>query len=101
MKHIGLEGDDYVHAILQQDQLFDIVIVDGRRRIACCKNAIQRLSETGVLILDDAEREHYQPAIDYLIQQGFKHIPFSGIAIGAIHRKVTALFYKENNCLGI
>ncbi|MNK91784.1 hypothetical protein D3C87_1118990 [compost metagenome] len=101
IKHIGLEGDDYVHAILQKDQLFDIIIVDGRKRIACCKNAIQRLSETGVLILDDAEREHYQPVMDYLIQQGFKHIPFSGIAIGAIHRKVTALFYKENNCLGI
>ncbi|AIM39210.1 class I SAM-dependent methyltransferase [Sphingobacterium sp. SG20118] len=101
MRNISLEHDDYVNAILQEDQRYDMVIVDGRKRVACCKNAIERLNEGGVLVLDDSERTHYQPAIDYLVQQGFKHIPFSGIAIGAIHRKVTSLFYKENNCLGI
>lgn len=101
IKNISLENDDYINAIKQEDQLFDIVIVDGRKRVACCKSAIEKLSTGGVLILDDSERAHYQPAIDFLLQQGFKHIPFSGIAIGAIHRKATSLFYKENNCLGI
>lgn len=101
IKNIDLESEDYVNAILKEDQYFDIVIVDGRKRVACCKSAVQKLSPTGVLILDDAERTQYQPAIEYLLKQGFKQLPFSGIAIGAIHRKVTALFYKENNCLGI
>lgn len=101
IKNIDLDSDDYVNAIKLEDQRFDVVIVDGRKRVACCKSAIERLSETGVLILDDSERTQYQPAVDFMLQQGFKHIPFSGIAIGAIHRKVTSLFYKENNCLGI
>ena len=101
IKNISLDNDEYINAILQENQLFDIVIVDARKRVSCCKNAIHKLSESGIILLDDSERSDYQPAIEFLIAQGFKHIPFSGIAIGAIHRKSTSLFYKENNCLGI
>jgi len=97
----SLHSERYCESILEQADRFDIIIVDGRNRVKCCKLAIERLSDSGIIILDDAEREAYQEIFSFFAAQGFKHIPFSGIAIGAIHRKTTAVFYRDNNCLHI
>jgi len=97
----SLNGENYSETILQQAGRFDIIIVDGRNRVKCCKLAIEKLSDSGIIILDDAERAEYQEVFSFFVTKGFKHIPFSGIAIGAIHRKITAVFYRENNCLHI
>ncbi len=101
LKHIPLENGTYATALSKEDSKFDLIIIDGRERVKCCKLAIHALSERGVIILDDSERPKYQEAIDFLIAQGFRHIPFSGIAIGAIHYKSTSVFYKSQNCLAI
>ncbi|SFT01540.1 O-methyltransferase [Sphingobacterium wenxiniae] len=101
ISYIPLDGEQYQDTILAEQKDYDIILVDGRRRIDCIKNAVQRLSPQGVIILDDAERPKYQEAFSFLKAQGFKCIPFSGIAIGAIHDKQTVVFYKEQNCLGI
>ncbi len=101
IRYIPLGGIDYSDAILQTAELFDIVLVDGRDRVACVKKAVQKLTTRGVIILDDAEREKYQEAFVFMKKSGFKYIPFSGIAIGAIHDKSTVVFYRDQNCLGI
>ena len=41
------------------DQFFDIVLVDGRARPSCVKHAIPKIKRSGLLVLDDAERERY------------------------------------------
>ena len=46
---------DYVQAIHQFDELFDIIIVDGSHRFECTKTARNRLSTTGMMILDNAD----------------------------------------------
>jgi glycosyltransferase involved in cell wall biosynthesis len=43
---------------------FDLVFVDGRRRLGCMVVARQILSDTGILIIHDAERNSYKPGID-------------------------------------
>lgn len=96
-----LEGTAYQDFILQADGEFDVVIVDGRERMACLPNVVKKLSARGVVILDDSERDKYAESFGFMAQQGFKHIPFSGIAIGAIHPKCTSVFYREGNVLGI
>ncbi len=83
------------------DQKFDIIIVDGRDRVNCCKNCLEALNEKGVLVLDDSEREKYKEAVIFLTGKGFKHLSFSGISPGLFYRKSTSVFYKENNCLEI
>lgn len=98
---VGLEGDRYQNAILESSRDFDIILIDGRRRVECLKNSIQRLTPGGVLILDDSERESYKEAFEFMKANGFKHIPFSGIAIGSIHGKCTSVFYRQENVLGI
>jgi hypothetical protein len=83
------------------DQKFDIIIVDGRDRVNCCKQGINGLTERGVIVLDDSERKTYNPARLFLLQQGFKELSFSGISPGLFYEKATSVFYKANNCLDI
>ena len=101
ISYIPLGDEAYQNAILTEEHLFDVVLVDGRERVACIKNAVNKLTPGGVIILDDAEREKYQAAFTFMKSQGFRYLPFSGIAIGAIHDKCTVVFYKDQNCLGI
>ena len=43
------------------DEPFDLVLVDGRDRVACATAAYTALKPGGVLMLDNAERGGYQP----------------------------------------
>lgn len=94
-------GGDYCQMPLKLGEKFDVIIIDGRDRVNCCKHAIDALSENGVIVLDNSERESYKPGIDFLVEKGFKHLYFSGIVPGLFYRVTTSVFYKEGNCLGI
>lgn len=98
---ISLGTDEYRDAILKEEGLFDIILIDGRERIACLKNAVKKISDNGVIVFDDSEREKYQEMFTIMSDLNFKHLPFSGIAIGAIHKKCTSVFYRDNNVFGI
>ena len=92
---------EYARKAMLLDKKFDIIIVDGRDRVNCCKYSLEALSPDGVIILDDSEREVYQPARILLKENGFKEISFSGISPGLFYEKSTSVFYKSSNCLGI
>lgn len=92
---------DYCRKAAARGEEFHIIIVDGRDRINCCKNSIQALASNGVIVLDDSERQFYQPARQFLMEKGFKELPFSGISPGLFYNKCTSVFYKSNNCLSI
>lgn len=91
----------YSHMPNTTGKQYDMIIVDGRDRVNCCKNALPALKPNGVLVLDDSEREVYQPAVDFLKKSGFRELSFSGIAPGLFYYKSTSVFYKAENCLGI
>jgi len=80
---------------------FDIIIVDGRDRVNCCKQAVNALTPGGVVVLDDSEREFYNEALVFLKDKGFKQLAFTGISPGLFYNKATSVFYKADNCLGI
>jgi hypothetical protein len=96
-----VRGGDYCHMPLKLEEKFDIVIVDGRDRVNCCKQAVEALSDNGVVVLDDSERNDYKEGVEFLISKGFKHLLFSGISPGLFYRKSTSVFYKADNCLDI
>lgn len=79
----------------------NIIIVDGLHRNECLINSINKLSENGVVILDDSERPEYKTGIDYILGNGFKSLDFWGIAPTVLFKKCTTLFYKSNNCLQV
>lgn len=112
IKNTKAPNSDIIYEELQPDgqysrtalnflQKFDIIIVDGRDRVNCCKNSLEALSERGVLVLDDSERQEYSDAIEFFKQKGFKHLSFSGISPGLFYRKSTSVFYRPANCLDI
>ena len=48
------------------DAFFDLVVVDGRARVACVINAASKVKPRGVLLLDNTERSEYREASDRL-----------------------------------
>jgi hypothetical protein len=92
---------DYSKKAASLGEKFDIIIVDGRDRVNCCKYGVDALTEKGVIVLDDSERESYHGARVFLLQQGFKELSFSGISPGLFYEKATSVFYKTDNCLAI
>ncbi|MBK7869105.1 MAG: FkbM family methyltransferase [Ignavibacteriales bacterium] len=95
------DPDAYSKRIFDFDQKFDVVIVDAIFRNESMINCIPALSERGVVILDDSEREEYQSTINEMLKLGFKKIDFWGMAPGVTFNKCTSIFYKSNNCMGI
>lgn len=91
----------YAHQVMSLDKKFDLIIIDGRDRVNCCKNCISALNPGGVVILDDSQVPRYEMGINYLKAAGFKELPFSGIAPGLFYYKSTSVFYKPENCLQI
>jgi hypothetical protein len=72
-KFINFSFEDYVKAIDKfPDNYFDLVSIDGRSRPSCIKHAISKIKKGGWLLLDNAEREYYQPAMDLLKPESFK-----------------------------
>lgn len=92
---------DYCRMPVNLEEKFDLIIIDGRDRVNCCKHAIDALTPTGVIVLDNSERDSYKAGIDFLVGKGFKHLYFSGIVPGLFYRVTTSVFYKDGNCLGI
>ena len=80
---------------------FDIVIVDGRERIDCIKNAVDAIHSSGIIILDDSERDKYRKGIDFLKKEGFKQLDLWGIAPAVFFKKCTTVFYRSDNILGL
>ena len=94
-------GGDYAQKAVTVAEQFDIIIVDGRDRVNCCKNSIAALAPGGVIVLDDSERKDYEEAGVFLKGAGFKELSFSGISPGLFYLKATSVFYKTDNCLHI
>lgn len=92
---------DYCRMPIKLEERFDILIVDGRDRVNCCKQAVNAVSDHGVIVLDDSEREFYQEGMTFLKKAGYKELSFSGISPGLFYRKSTSVFYRPDNCLDI
>ena len=80
---------------------YHLIIVDGQDRVNCAKNSYRYLCDNGVLILDDSEREEYAEIFTTLTMAGFKNLGFTGISPGCFYKKMTTIFYRDNNCVGL
>lgn len=92
---------EYARKAATLNEKFDMIIVDGRDRVNCCKHSLNALSHHGVLVLDDSERTAYSPARSQLKKAGFRELSFSGISPGLFYLKATSVFYRPDNCLSI
>lgn len=96
-----IPGGSYCRSIGDHGQVFDIVVVDGRDRVNCAKNAILGLKSDGVVIWDNSDREEYREGYDFLLENGFRRVDFSGMGPINANGWTTSVFYRPDNCLGI
>lgn len=74
-------------------ECFDLVLVDGRNRATCLCNAIPHLAPGGLLVLDDSDREQYQPGVALLAGwQSWGYVSQGGWYRG----KTTSIWSKPN-----
>ena len=71
LHHIPWDNDyeNYVQAgriLGAKSRGFDVVIVDGRRRVKCVKAIAEFVAPDGMIVLDNAERMIYEPAHKFL-----------------------------------
>lgn len=100
--HVPLEyGGEYCHKVSEVGKKFDIVVIDGRDRVNCVKNALDSLTPDGVFIWDNSDREEYREGYQFLFSNGFKKIEFTGMIPIMSCRSETGIFYRQENCLGI
>jgi hypothetical protein len=91
--------NDYTNEVLKHDDS-DIIVIDGSYRTECVEPSLEALSDNGVIIWDDfewLEESEYENIID----EGFSVLPLHGLKALGANYKCTAIFYRENNCLGI
>ena len=91
----------YCEIILEYENYYDIIIIDGRDRVNCVINSLRALKTNGIIILDNSDRDEYRDGYQFLLESGFKRIDFYGY--GPINSVgwCTSIFYRNENCLGI
>ncbi len=92
-KEPNREFFEYVHAIDEVSGDFDLVVVDGRARIACVQMAMGRLKPGGLILLDDSWRREYREGLARLPLQAH-HLP--GAAPCLPYPSVTALLTADS-----
>ena len=93
--------DGYVREVVSGDTSYDIVLVDGERRVECLLLAPHALNRGGVIVLDNSDRTQYEAGVSYLTSLGFRRLDFVGLGPVNASGWTTSVFYRPENCLGI
>ena len=92
---------DYCRVIGATGEQFDVVVVDGRDRVNCVKQAMPALSPRGVILLDDSQRDEYREGIEFARAKGFRALDLEGLKATGNGIDRTTVLYRDGNCLGI
>lgn len=91
----------YEDDILETGLAFDLVLIDGRKRVRCTANTLKVLKASSIIIFDNSEREKYKEAMVSLEQATFKRIDFWGMGPVVHINSCTSIFYRAGNCFDI
>ena len=92
---------DYCNSIGSGGRDYDLVVIDGRDRVNCFKCALSRLTDRGVIILDDSDRERYMSVFPLARSNGFKNLDIVGLKPSGFEAYQTTIFYRPGYCLDI
>lgn len=93
--------DEYINCIAKQGCLFDIIIIDGKERVRCTEVSLKYLTDDGIIIFDNSDRDSYNNAYEILNSSGFKKIDFVGLGALSFEGWKTTIYYRDINILGI
>jgi tRNA A58 N-methylase Trm61 len=101
-RHFNLTSTgNYSKSILKFNKEFDVIVIDGRKRVNCARSCLSALNETGVIIWDNSDREQYLEGYNFLSDNGFKRLDFAGLGPINHFGSCTSIFYRTENCFDI
>lgn len=95
------QDGDYSSSISKQSKDFDVVIIDGRDRVNCFKRSLAKLSPTGVIILDDSQRDRYAEIFEIAQENKLRVLNIAGLKPTGTARDQSSIFYRSDNCFNI
>ncbi|MFW2831518.1 hypothetical protein [Sphingomonas sp. ID0503] len=102
LEHVPLDEDgEYCRAVRRAEGEFSIVVVDGRDRVNCMWQSLDKLTPDGIVLFDNSQREKYRPAIMDLRARGWRELQLSGLAPMTWVESYTSLLYRPENCFGL
>ena len=99
-KEFSINGD-YAKAILNEENEFNIIVIDGIDRNNCLKYSLRKITSDGIIVFDNSEREEYNESYPILESAGFRRVDFWGLGPIVNINSCTSIFYRINNCIGI
>ena len=87
----------YADEILKTGNLYDVIVIDGSVRYPCAERSIGKLTNNGIIILDNAE--WYPNTCELITSKGFTRIDFIGISPINAFISCTSLFIRNLNLL--
>jgi len=75
------------------DRFFDMVLIDGRARPSCIMHAVKKIKKSGIIVLDNSDRERYKLAESNILCN-YKCVRFFGIGPYSTDPWETAIFLK-------
>ena len=94
------EKQGYENMIFADDEKYDVIVVDGKRRAECAETAIKALKAGGMIILDDSDRvntsKEYFNAIKTLRDANLLQVDFYGFCPMNNYTKATSLFFARD-----
>ena len=103
--HFHPKADEaYINACADTGRRFDILVIDGQRRVECAIASRHNLNANGVVIWDNSDWDHrFADGFVALTEFGLTgRIDFWGMAPINPYVSATAVFYRPgNNILGI
>ena len=94
------ERDVYENAIFEEDDAYDIIVVDGKRRFECATAAVKKLVKGGIIILDDSDRintsDEYLNAVKVFKDANLIQIDFYGFCPMNNYTKTTSVFLSRD-----
>lgn len=93
-KFEGQSFEKYCRAIESfPDNYFDLIIIDGRARVACAKLAEKKVKSGGYVVLDNADIKEYSSIFE--IFSKYKKIIFNGPGLYSLYPWETVIFNKN------
>ncbi|MBP5399300.1 MAG: SAM-dependent methyltransferase [Alphaproteobacteria bacterium] len=93
------EGEGYDAAIFEDNEKYDVIVIDGKRRKECAAAAVKALNDGGMIILDDSDRintsEEYVQAVKILREADLLQVDFYGFCPMNCYTKTTSVFFSR------
>jgi len=86
------EKEEYVNAIHHDNKTYDVIVIDGRYRYNCAVEALKRIKNGGIIILDNSD--WFPNTAKLLKNSGFIQVDFIGAGPINSYAWCTTIFFK-------